>query len=164
MTEERKLLLLEKLERGGSKAIAYFRTLPPSVWQLTIHRGEGWRVRDLLAHFVSAEIHLLTLALTMMAGKPGAPDGLNIDEFNQQEQARLAEIPVEDLLDQLAAARRETITWLQSLPADQLAREVRHPVLGEISLETFVESIYGHQLLHMRELRQVLEDTPSAAS
>jgi hypothetical protein len=31
-----------------------------------------------------------------------------------------------------------------------------HPVLGQVNVETLVLSIYGHQLLHMRDLSRLL--------
>jgi DinB superfamily len=164
MIENRVERLLEKLERGCAKTSITLKALPLDAWQVRIHPEQGWRVRDLLAHFLSAEVHLLTLARAMAAGKPGAADGLDIDEFNKQEQARLANLSVEDLLGQLEAARRETITWVRTLSAGQMDKTGRHPVLGEINLEIMIESIYGHQLMHMRELSQALGTSPKTSS
>jgi hypothetical protein len=34
----------------------------------------------------------------------------------------------------------------------------RHPALGQISVETMILAIYGHQLMHMRDLGKQLGD------
>ena len=41
----------------------------------------------------------------------------------------------------------------EGLDETDLDRTGRHPVLGEITMEDFVNAIYGHQLLHMRDLQ-----------
>ncbi len=53
----------------------------------------------------------------------------------------------------LAKARQVTLEWVRTLDDSQLDRIGRHPVLGEVTLETIITAIYGHQLLHMRDLR-----------
>ncbi len=47
--------------------------------------------------------------------------------------------------------------------AAEIARRVvgnqvdeRHPALGEVTLEIFINAIYGHQLMHMRDLQRLL--------
>jgi len=109
----------------------------------------------LLAHFLSAEVGLLRIGQDIAAGGPGAPEGFDYDEFNAQEQVRLAGLPPATLLAQLAAARAATIAWLSSLDDADLDRVGRHPALGQVNLETFVNAIYGHQLMHMRDLARL---------
>jgi hypothetical protein len=113
-------------------------------------------VRGLLAHFVSAEAGLLRVAQDIAAGGPGAPEGFDYDAFNASEQERLAHLPREQLLADLLAARQVTLTWVEGLEEAALDRTGCHPALGETSVEAFINTIYGHQLMHMRDLMQVL--------
>ena len=46
--------------------------------------------------------------------------------------------------------------WVADLEETTLDRMGHHPALGEITLETFLTAIYGHQLLHMRDLQALL--------
>jgi hypothetical protein len=108
-------------------------------------------MRDLLAHFLSAEEGLLMIAQDIATGGPGAPEDFEYDAFNAQEQARLADVPFERLLVELTAARRRTIAWVAGLSAADLDRVGRHPALGQVTLETLINAIYGHQLMHMRD-------------
>ena len=115
-----------------------------------------WTVRDLVAHFFSAEQHLLALAQDVAAGGLGAPLGLDYDAFNAEEQERLKDRSPQELLPALAQARQATVAWVRTLDDRQLDRVGRHPALGEIPLETMLTAMYGHQLLHMRDLRSKL--------
>jgi hypothetical protein len=110
-----------------------------------------------LAHFVSAEAGLLRLARDVAAGGPGAPEGFDYDAFNASEQERLIHVSRERLLADLIAARQVTLTWVEDLEVTALDRTGRHPALGEITVEAFINAIYGHQLMHMRDLMQVLD-------
>ncbi len=149
--------LLDRLRKGIEKTTSIFGSISPAQWETVLYeKPYPWTVRDLLAHFVSAEEGLLRLAQDIAAGGPGAPEGFDYNAYNAAEQERLAGLPPERLLADLAAARQRTIEWVQSLQETDLDRKGRHPALGEIDLETFINAIYGHQLLHMRDLMQAL--------
>jgi hypothetical protein len=150
--------LLSRLEKGIAKSQEVFESLEPDQWDTVIYDElYPWSVRDLLAHFVSAEAGLLRLAQDIAAGGPGAPQGFDYDAFNASEQERLADTPREQLLADLIAARQVTLAWVQELEEIALDRAGRHPALGEITVEAFVNTIYGHQLMHMRDLVQILD-------
>lgn len=150
--------LLVRLRRGMEKTAGLFGSLSPSQWEVILHEQPyPWTVRDLLAHFLSAEEGLLQLGQDIAAGGPGAPEGFDYDAFNAAEQKRLAEVSHEQLLSGLTAARQRTIEWVAGLQDEDLDIVGGHPALGEVTLETLLNAIYGHQLMHVRELRQVLE-------
>jgi hypothetical protein len=149
--------LLSRLRKGIAKSQEIFESLEPGEWQVVLYEEPyPWNARDLLAHFASAEAGLLGVAQDIAAGGPGAPEGFDYDAFNASEQERLARVPREQLLADLIAARQVTLTWVEELEETALDRTGRHPALGEISVEAFVNTIYGHQLMHIRDLMQVL--------
>jgi hypothetical protein len=49
-----------------------------------------------------------------------------------------------------------TLAWLGTIDESALDHIGRHPALGEVSLENMLVAIYGHQLLHMRDLQSKL--------
>ena len=154
MMNRRKTQLVTRLRKGGRKTAEILGSLSDEQWSTILYDGPpAWTVRDLLAHFLSAEEGLLRIAQDYLAGKAGAVDGFDVDAYNAAEQARLAGIPAHTLLADLATAREATILWVEGLDEADLDRTGRHPVLGEITMEDFVNAIYGHQLLHMRELQ-----------
>ena len=157
MAEARIDALIARLEKGRSKTQEALAGLSPEQWQTVLYLEPPWTVRDLLAHFVSSEERLLELAQDVAAGGAGAPEGFDFDAFNAEETARLAGQPAEVLLAALDAARGRTVDWTRTLSESQLDLPGRHPALGQITLETMITAIYGHQLLHMRDLARSLE-------
>jgi hypothetical protein len=155
---DRTAKLLSRLRKGMAKSQEIFESLEPEEWDAVLYKEPyRWSVRDLLAHFVSAEAGLLRLAQDVAAGGPGAPEGFDYDAFNASEQKRLVTEPRDHLLTDLISARQVTLEWVEELEATALDRTGRHPALGEITVETFLNAIYGHQLMHIRDLMQVLD-------
>jgi uncharacterized protein (TIGR03083 family) len=158
MAESRVEALIARLEKGGRKTQEIMSELKPEQWQTVVYTEPyPWTVRDLLAHFLSAEEALLRIAQNVAGGEPGIPEGFDFDVFNAEERKRLAGRSPQELLTDLDAARQVTLDWLRALPEDSLDRAGRHPVLGDISLEAMLTAIYGHQLLHVRDLQRMWE-------
>jgi hypothetical protein len=150
--------LLARLRKGIAKSKEIFESLDQRDWEVVLYEDPyPWTIRDLLAHFLSAEEGLLRLARDVAAGGDGAPEGFDYQAFNASEQKRLARVPRQQLLIDLIAARQRTVTWTEELEEATLDRAGRHPALGEITVETFINAIYGHQLMHMRDLKRVLD-------
>jgi hypothetical protein len=161
---DRTAKLLSRLRRGIAKSQEMFESLETEEWDLVLYEEPyPWRVRDLLAHFVSAEVGLLRLAQDVAASGSGAPKGFDYDAFNASEQERFAHVPREQLLVDLIAARQVTLAWVGELEEIALDRAGRHPALGEITVETFINAIYGHQLMHMQDLMRLLGRSDNTA-
>jgi hypothetical protein len=157
MTQPRADDLVARLEKGRQKTFEILNALTPEQWQKPLYHEPTWQVCHLLAHFVSAERQLLALAQDIVAGGQGAPPEFDINRFNADEQSRLEGQSSPTLLSLLDQARQQTIAWVRTLGPDQLDKTGRHPVLGEVNIETLIMSIYGHQLFHMRDLSRLLE-------
>jgi hypothetical protein len=154
MQTERVESLIAKLEKGIGKTEEILGSLGAEQWSGVLYDvPRAWTVRDLLAHLVSAEGRLRQIAQDVAAGGAGAPPGFDLDAFNAEEQTRLADRSPDELLPALAKARQVTLEWVRTLEDSQLDRRGRHPALGEVTLETMIAAIYGHQLLHMRDLK-----------
>jgi hypothetical protein len=148
---------IARLRKGMEKTAAVFGALGAPQWNAVLYEGPPrWTVRDLLAHFLSAEEALLLLAQDVAGGGPGAPPGFDYHAFNAAEQERLAGISPQQLLADLAVARQRTIAWAERLQDADLDRMGGHPAMGEVTVEVFLNAMYGHQLLHVREMLQVL--------
>ncbi len=156
MTQPRTDALVARLEKGRQKTFEILSALTPEQWQEPLYHEPTWQVRNLLAHFVSSEKQLLALVQNVACGGPGAAPDLDIDRYNAAEQARLEGQSPSVLLDLLDQERRQTIEWVKTLGDNQLDKVGRHPALGDVTVETMITAIYGHQLLHMRDLSRLL--------
>jgi hypothetical protein len=146
--------LVARLEKGKLKTREVFEALTPEQWRMTVYEEPTrWDFRSLLAHFVSVEENLLALAKHVASEGEDLPADFDYDVFNAEEQIRLQERSPEELLDSLSKAREATLAWVRTLDEAKLDLVGRHPALGDVSLETMITAIYGHQLLHMKEAR-----------
>ncbi len=152
MSSSRVDALMARLEKGQHKTHDSLSALSPEQWQWAVYAEPNWSVRELLAHFVSAEERLLAFAQEVVSGGAGSPEGFDLDAFNADEQSRFARLSPQALLSALNEARQQTLEWVRTLDESQLDKVGRHPALGEVNVETMILSIYGHQLFHMREL------------
>jgi len=156
MSQSRLDDLLAKLEKGHQKTREFFDRLSPAEWQSPLYTEPNWNIHNLLAHFVSAEQNLLELSQNVAAGGKGAPEGLHIDPFNAQEQNRFQGQSVQALLEALDGARQRTIAWARTLSDEQLDKKGRHPALGVVRVEDMLTAIYGHQILHIRDVMRTI--------
>ena len=149
--------LVARLTKGAGKTEQILSSLSDDQWQRVLYTEPlAWTARDVAAHFLSAEVALLRVMQDVASGGPGVPENFNYDDFNSVEQVRLADLPPRRLLADLVEARAATIAWVSKLDEADLDRCGRHPALGDITLEIFVNAIYGHQLMHMRDLQRLL--------
>ena len=149
--------LVAKLEKGGQRTQEILGGLSPQEWELVVYDDASpWTVRDVLAHFVSSEEYLRAMAQDVVGGGQGASEMLDLNAVNAAEQERLEDRPAAELLADLAAERTRTIAWAQTLDDDALDLEGTHPALGYANVEGFLNAIYGHHILHMREVQPVI--------
>ncbi len=149
--------LMARLEKGRAKTLEILDSQTSQQWTRVVYEGPpAWTVRDLLAHLVSAEQKLLELAQDVASGGPGAPADMDYEAFNAAEQRRLQGRSPQELLRELGESRRATLDWASTLGDAELDRVGRHPALGEVTVEMMLTAMYGHQLLHMRDLQSRL--------
>ncbi len=153
MSSPRLETLIARLEKGHRKTLETLSQLSPEGWQQIIYHEQDWTVQDLLAHFVAAENYLRDVAQNVAAGGPGAPQDFDLDAINERARAQLADRSPQQLLADLDQARQRTLVLVRTLDDGQLHNTGRHPGLGGVNLETMILSLYGHQLLHMRDLQ-----------
>lgn len=162
MTSPRLDALLARLEKGRLKTAELFTEISPAQWSQLLYTDPcAWDARALLAHFLSSEVRLLQLAQDVARGGEGVGASFDLDSFNAEEQLRLEGKTPAEMLAALDAARKETIAWARTLTEAQLDLAGRHPALGVTSLENILLAIYGHQLMHARDLKARLgKQTP----
>src|SRR5437773_2378685 len=101
-----------------------------------------WCARDILCHLADCEV-----VFAFRLRQALAEDRHVIQPFDQERWARTyADADPEAALATFAAIRSWNIALLQPLTRSQLARRVTHPERGEMSFDTIVETMGGHDL------------------
>lgn len=150
--------LAERLQTEGEKTAAFFAALSPAQWQAPVYtEGPTWTMRNVLAHFVTAEKGFLKLFADIRAGGPGAPEDFDIDRYNASQQEKTIEISPAELLEQFRAVRAQMTALAASFTEEDLRKQGRHPFLGPTTLAEMVKMVYRHNQIHLRDLRKVLD-------
>jgi hypothetical protein len=148
--------LSERLLREGEKVLAFFKTLGSEQFEIAVYsEGAEWCVREVLAHFVSTERAFFNLIENVLSGGSGAPEGFDIDSYNQRNVEMLKSMAVSDLLDEFRELRTRTVALVSNLDVEQLQRLARHPFLGVVPLIDIIKLVYRHNQIHLRDVRRV---------
>ncbi len=149
--------LSQRLRHEGAKTSAFFKELSAADWEKTVYADTPpWTVHQLFAHFVSAEENLFWLVRDIQAGGRGAPEGFDIDRFNQREVAQMKSASPASLLERFQELRQQTSAWIALLKQEDLDKRGWHPFLGLAPLTEVVKLIYRHNQIHQRDIRKAL--------
>lgn len=149
--------LSARLRSEGEKTLEFFRALPSDCWETGVYSDGGqWTVRQLLAHFVSAEAGMNELIRVILAGGAGAPEDFDIDLYNQRRVDRLQALSPAELLDQFVERRQASAQMTDGLSAADLTRTGRHPWMGIAPVEDILKLLYRHNQIHQRDIRKAL--------
>jgi uncharacterized protein (TIGR03083 family) len=147
-------ILVRKLRDEGEVLHARLAELPPAAWEASVYGGgEVWRIRDVLAHLVSAERGHQALVANVAAGGPGSPTDFSVDAYNREHVAALADRAPADLLADFRAVRADTGALVARLSDEDLARRGNHPALGpDTTLADFIRIVFMHGKMHLRDV------------
>jgi uncharacterized protein (TIGR03083 family) len=150
-------LIRKRLHDEGDKLVSLFERLTPDQWQQTIYTdGMIWSIKDLLAHQISAERKFIFYGRDILNGGEGAPEGFQINAFNNAEVASMTDRTPEQLLTGMRSVRQETIDFVDNMQAADFDRRGRHPFFGMMSIEEMFKLIYRHNMMHTRDVRRAL--------
>ncbi|HEX9797934.1 MAG TPA: DinB family protein [Anaerolineales bacterium] len=149
--------LVKRLQQDGEKTLAYFAGLGPDDWRAQVYTtGSGWRVHDILAHFVSAERSFFLLVENVAGGGDGAPRDLDINEFNEAEVPKLEAISPDELQAAYREARQASGRLAAGLDPADLDRVGYHPWFGQVTVRHMLKLVYRHNMIHLRDVRKAL--------
>lgn len=150
-------LVRRRLEEEGRKMAAFFEELAEGEWDQQVYvTGSGWRVRDLLAHFVSAERTYVEYISRLLRGGQGVGDDFDLNVFNETEVPLLAQRSKDELLAALRQAREDSVATVAALRPADLDRRGRHPWFGDTDLRSVLKLLYRHPMIHLRDARRAL--------
>lgn len=146
----------KRLRDEGEKTVTFFEALSPEDWERQVYTtGSGWRVGDILAHFISAEKAYQYYLQDVLKGGAGAPDSLDIDKFNEVEVATMNE-PPDALLETYKQVRKDTLHLSIDLEDEDLTRVVNHPWFDDKAIGWYLKLIYRHNTMHRMDIRKAI--------
>lgn len=156
--DEELLHLTQRLETDGKKTKAVFEGLAEGDWAAQVYTtGSEWTVREILAHFISAERAFHQLIEDVRQGGSGAPRDLDIVEFNEREVPKLDDLSPRQLLGEYWQARQQSLQLTQELEPQDLDKQGYHPWFGDVPIRDMLKLVYRHNMIHLRDMRKALK-------
>lgn len=155
----------EKLTAERAKLFDAIANVPREVL-LRPFGGDGWSIKDLLAHVAMAESVNVKFAKRMVAKDsplqlqefarefPDVPPPFDLDQFNAWMTERWRAKSVAEILTALKDVRADTLTWLETLTLEQLERSGEHAVWGKQSVKGMFRILVIHDKFHRGDIEK----------
>jgi hypothetical protein len=150
--------LVEQLTRQVAALHAEVAGLPEAALAYR-PRENDWSITELVGH-LRDHGEFLHKRLYMMI-KLEEP---RLEAFDQEALVRDRNpqaAPIEQLLAEFSAQRRETVDMLSDLVHWNWARTARHEELGRISIRQLVDRAVAHDAAHLAQIRALKEAAPA---
>ena len=120
--------------------------------RMTTPRAPGkWSARDILAHLADCEI-----AFSYRLRQVLAEDHHVIQPFDQDQWAApYAKMDANAALTLFEALRNWNVALFKTLTPEQFQRTTKHPERGEMTFQTIVETMAGHDINHLQQLEEI---------
>lgn len=133
------------------------KSLTPQQWETQVQsEGERWTARQIVSHLLDAERGMTGQMQRILVGQPTIPDGFDLDRWNRGAVRKLADLAPEALIIGLAESRAALLEFVDGLTDGDLSRQGRHPALGLISIERYLQQIADHEAGHAADIRAAL--------
>jgi uncharacterized damage-inducible protein DinB len=110
-----------------------------------------WSARDILCHLADCEI-----VFAFRLRQALAEDHHVIQPFDQNRWAETyASRDAGAALATFEAVRNWNVALLKTIRSDQLDKKVTHPERGEMTVQTIVETMGGHDVNHIKQLEAI---------
>ena len=157
MTDRRANIIAE-LQGSLEESIAFYQSLTLEELRVPVYQdGAKWKVKQVLAHFITIERSMHWLFKNILSGGAGAPQDFDVDLFNLAQTAKLDGLNIDELIKQFKAVREETVSIVEEMSEEDLDREGRHAFHGPGKLEGFIRWAHEHARIHENDIRKVLQ-------
>ena len=140
--------LLGKIDSQRGQLIGQLRQMTDAEAGRRLSEGQ-WSAKEQVAHLATYERLWLewTLAVRDEPGCQVGPTKANPEAYPEAQTRSL-----DDLLQELASARRETVAAIGGLTAEELQRKGKHLLFGEMTVLQMLRSLYRHDRMHMDQM------------
>jgi uncharacterized damage-inducible protein DinB len=157
ITEDDRRRYIEEIAETPAKLCAAVAGL--SEQQLdTPYRDGGWTVRQVVHHL--ADSHLNAFVRFKLALTEDEPTVKPYDEKRWAELVDAKSAPVETSLTLLESLHRRWVMLLKSMRSEDFKRKLRHPELGEVTLEKYLAMYAWHGRHHVAHITGLRERMP----
>lgn len=129
--------------------------------------GDNWSIAQVCHHLVLVEeSSLKAIAWGLKEENNTAKERIKVDLIMDRTkkikapkivEPSIEPFEVQQIIDLLNVSRNKLMTFLNGLEEPSVLKEksVKHPALGELPLDQWVEQIYLHELRHIEQIREI---------
>lgn len=145
----------EILDRTPVVLQAFLGGLPDD-WVMPNEGPETFSPYDVIGHLIHGEKTDWVVRTKLILESGSTRTFERYDRFAQYEESKGKSL--QQLLDELAAIRKENMVWFKSLnlTEDDLDKKGMHPVLGEVTLRNLLATWVVHDLTHIAQITRVM--------
>jgi hypothetical protein len=115
-----------------------------------------WSVRQILCHLADCEI-VFAFRLRQALAEPNHV----IQPFDQDQWSKpYASLEAGAALDVFSAVRRWNLALLETASPEDFVKRLSHPERGEMTFQTVVETMGGHDLNHLGQIETIANQLP----
>jgi len=138
------------LAATSSQIRTLINTMGPEKTSVSPAPGK-WSAAQVVCHLADCE-----LAFGFRLRQTLAEDNHVIQPFDQEKWAAgYSRIPAQQALDAFSAMREWNLTLLDEALPGAAAKTVAHPERGAMTVQTIVETMAGHDLNHLAQLKKL---------
>ena len=125
-------------------------------WLMNNEGPETFSPYDVIGHLIHGEKTDWTARLKIILEYGNAKTFDRWDRVAMYEESKSKTI--QELLDELAAVRKENMSWFRSLHLTEadLDRKGMHPVLGDVTARNLLATWVVHDLTHIAQITRVM--------
>ncbi len=118
---------------------------------------EHYSGKQILAHLAGAERGMTALMRRMVAGEqPRLKSDFDINYYNARHQEKRAGMTIAQLRTELAGARQDLLSFMETLTPPDLEKRGDHPLYKDATVRQVLEIVPAHELEHTQELRRAV--------
>jgi uncharacterized damage-inducible protein DinB len=111
-----------------------------------------WSIRDILCHLADCEISFAFRLRQTIAEKHHV-----IQPFDQGAWSSLYhKLDAHEALDTFTTLRRWNMLFIRAVGAEGEGKPVKHPERGEMTFQTIVETMAGHDINHLNQIENLV--------
>jgi hypothetical protein len=117
-----------------------------------------WSAAEIVCHLADSEI-----VMGFRMRQTLAEEGPTIQPFDQDKWAsKYPGVPAAEALETFSALRKWNLRLIRAALPAAAARIMTHPERGTMTFQMVVETLAGHDLNHLAQLRKIAEAAPEA--
>jgi hypothetical protein len=159
MAENKQAAITAELQDVRSELMTFFEGLTDELWETAVyHEEKTWTVTDILRHLVDSERGMTGMMMQWQQGKDPIPPDFDLARWNNRAIQKTAEKSPTELLEDMRENRIKLLSFMETLQADDWAKQGRHGSLRIMNVEEVCHLIANHEHDHLRVMQETIAE------